>query len=93
MDHIFINLENNTDSMKIKKSDYIKHSKAIIKKLYIEKCYGKGSVYIDVLKSAIPKHSVKKVDIIIDALIKQGIIIRKKKQHGWKYYLNKDRFE
>lgn len=56
-------------------------------------CFGKGSVYINVLKSGIPKEDLDKVEIVLDALIKQKICVKKKKEHGWKYYLNMDRYD
>ncbi|MEA2036404.1 MAG: hypothetical protein U9O94_02770, partial [Nanoarchaeota archaeon] len=56
-------------------------------------CFGKGSVYINVIKSAIPKEDLGKVDIVVEALIKQNICCKKKKKHGWKYYLNMGRYD
>jgi|GEM_PF-961903 hypothetical protein len=78
---------------KVKKSEYIKISRTIVKKLFDMNCFGKGSVYIHVLKSAIPKQDLEKVEPVLDALIKQRICCKKKKEHGWKYYLNMDRFD
>lgn len=78
---------------KIKKSEYIRLSRTIVKKLFDLNCFGKGSVYIQVLKSAIPKEDIDKVEIVLDALIKQRICFKKKKEHGWKYYLNMDRYD
>ena len=36
---------------------------------------------------------MNKVEPVLDALIKQKIICKKKKEHGWKYYLNMDRYD
>jgi len=78
---------------KVKKSEYIKISRTIVKKLFHLNCFGKGSVYIDVIKSGIPKEYLDKVDPILEALVKQRICLKKKKKHGWKYYLNMDKIE
>lgn len=74
--------------MKIKKSEYIIISRTLIKKLYDETCFGKGSMYIESLKRGIPDNYVNKVEVVLDALVKQDICGRKKKEHGWKYFLN-----
>lgn len=74
--------------MKIKKSEYILLSRTLIRKLYDETCFGKGSLYIENLKRGIPKDYIDKVEIVLNALVKQSICGRKKKEHGWKYFLN-----
>lgn len=79
--------------VKVKKSEYIRISRTIVKKLFDLNCFGKGSVYIHVLKSAIPKEDLDKVDIVLEALIKQDVCCKKKKKHGWKYYLNMERYD
>jgi hypothetical protein len=79
--------------VKVRKSEYIKISRTIVKKLFDQNCFGKGSVYIQVLKSGIPKEDLDKVEIVLEALIKQSICSKKKKGHGWKYYLNMDRYD
>ena len=76
-----------------KKSEYIKISRTIVRKLFDLNCFGKGSVYIHVLTSGIPKDKSDKVETVLDALIKQNICYKKKKGHGWKYYLNMDKYE
>ena len=78
---------------KIKRSEYIRISRTIVKKLFDQNCFGKGSVYINVLKSGISKEDIEKVEIVIEALIKQKICLKKKKEHGWKYYLNMERYD
>ncbi len=78
---------------KVKKSDYIKLSRTLIRKLYDETCFGKGSLYTETLKKGIPKEYVGLVETIIESLVKQQICGKKKKEHGWKYYLNIDRID
>lgn len=78
---------------KVKRSEYIKLSRTLIKKLYDETCFGKGSMYIENLKKGIPKDYVDKVETVLNALVKQNICGRKKKKHGWKYYLNIKRLD
>lgn len=77
----------------IKKSEYIRISRTIVKKLLDQNCFDKGSVYIHVIKSGIDDKDLDKVDDVIDALMKQRICCKKKKKHGWKYYLNMDRYD
>ncbi|HLC65853.1 MAG TPA: hypothetical protein VJI46_07060 [Candidatus Nanoarchaeia archaeon] len=77
----------------VKKSEYIRISRTIVRKLFDNNCFGKGSVYINVLKSGIPSEDLDKVEIVLDVLIKQNICCKKKKEHGWKYYLNMDRYD
>ena len=79
--------------VKVKKSEYIRISRTVVKKLFDLNCFGKGSVYINVIKSAISKEDLDKVDIVLGALTKQNICCKKKKKHGWKYYLNMDRYD
>ena len=78
---------------KVKKSEYIRVSRTIVKKLFDQNCFGKGSVYINVLKSGVSKEDLGKVEIVLEALVKQTICCKKKKQHGWKYYLNMERYD
>ncbi len=79
--------------VKVKKSEYIRISRTIVKKLFDENCFGKGSVYIYVLKSCISKEDLDKIETVLEALVKQNICGKKKKEHGWKYYLNMDRYD
>lgn len=79
--------------VKIKKSEYIKLSRTLIKKLYDEGCFGKGSIYLENLKRGIPKEYLGKIETVLNALVKQSICGRKKKEHGWKYYLNMKRID
>ena len=76
--------------MNINKSDYIKYSKFIIRKLHKEKCYGTGSMYEDNVVKGLPE---KKIALkVLDSLVKQAICLKKKKLYGWKYYLNKEKY-
>ena len=77
----------------VKKSDYIRISRTIVRKLFDLNCFGKGSVYIYVLKSGMPKDELDKVEIVLEALIKQKICFKKKKERGWKYYLNMEKYD
>lgn len=77
--------------MKIKRSEYIIISKAILRKLYIIGCWGKGSLYEDNLKDGFPPEEKGKVIKIADALVKQNILCKKRKLYGFKYYLNTER--
>lgn len=77
--------------MKVHKSDYIKYSRAIIRKLHKNCCYGVGSMYEDNIVKGLPDKAIAKK--VLEALTKQKICLRKKKEHGWKYYLNMDRYD
>jgi len=76
---------------KITKSDYIKISKSLIRKLYKSGCWGKGSLYQDELKDGFPSEEKGKVLIVADALVRQRILGKKPKKYGLKYYLNQER--
>ena len=78
---------------KVKRSEYIRISRTIVKKLFDQNCFGKGSVYIHILKSGISKEDLDKIEIVLEALVKQKICGKKKKEHGWKYYLNMERYD
>ena len=71
---------------KIKKSEYIKLSRTLVRKLYDETCFGKGSLYMDNLKRGIPQELVGYVEIVLNALVKQDICAKKRKEHGWKFF-------
>ena len=45
------------------------------------------------MRSGMAKEDLDKIEIVLDALIKQNICCKKKKEHGWKYYLNMDRYD
>ena len=79
--------------VEVKKSEYIRISRTVVRKSFDSNCFGKGSVYVQVLKSAISKEDIDRVETVIDALVKQRIICKKRKAHGWKYHLNIDRYD
>ena len=60
--------------VRLKKSEYIKISRTLIRKLYDETCFGKGSLYINTLKGGIPNDYISKVEIILNALELLGVI-------------------
>ena len=76
---------------KIKKSEYIKYSRTLVRKLYSTGCWGAGSMYEDNLLDGLPDKSIGRK--VLDALIKQRIIIGKKKKYGHKYYQNTERMD
>lgn len=79
--------------VKVKKSEYIKLSRTVIRKLYDETCFGKGSLYIENLKRGIPPEYLDKVEPVLNALVKQNICGKKRKEHGWKYFLKMERID
>ena len=86
--------------VKVKRSEYIIASRVICRLLYKANCYGKGSLYFDNLTKALSGREFKrlditkdKIEIVLEALVKQNICCKKKKEHGWKYYLNMDRYD
>lgn len=77
--------------MKITKSDYIRISKTLVRKLYKLGCWGKGSLYEDELKDGFPSEEKGKVLVVANALVKQKILCKKSKKYGFKYYFNSER--
>ncbi len=77
--------------MKVRKSDYIKYSRFIVRKLHRSTCYGAGSMYEDNVAAGLPDKDIAKK--VLAALVKQRICCKKKKEHGWKYYLNMERYD
>jgi len=77
--------------LKIKKREYIKYSRTIIRKLYVARCFGKGSIYKENILNGLPDKEI--ANKVLEALVKQKIIQKKKKKHGWKYYLNMNRID
>ena len=45
------------------------------------------------LTKGIPKDYIDKVEVVLNALVKQEICGKKKKRDGWKYYLNIKRID
>lgn len=60
-----------------------------MRKLHKTGCYGVGSMYGENVIKGLPNAGIAKE--VLEALTKQKIFLRKKKKHGWKYYLNWDR--
>ena len=77
--------------MKVRKSDYIKYSRFMVRKLHKSTCYGKGSMYEENVAAGLPDREIAKE--VLAALVKQSICCKKKKEHGWKYYLNMERYD
>ncbi|MBI2558749.1 hypothetical protein HYW20_05480 [Candidatus Woesearchaeota archaeon] len=77
--------------IKVNKSDYIKYSRFVVRKLHRSTCYGKGSMYEENVAAGLPDTGIAKK--VLAALIKQKIVCKKKKEHGWKYYLNMERLD
>jgi len=85
---------------KVKRSEYVIISRILCRTLYKAGCFGKGSMYLDNISKGLSdrdlpqlKMTKDKVKEVVEALVRQRILIKKKKQHGWKYYLNMDRIE
>lgn len=85
---------------KVKRSEYIIISRAVCRSLFKAGCFGKGSLYLDNLaKGATDREFSKlqitkdKIEIVVESLVKQKICGKKKKEHGWKYYLNMERLD
>ncbi|MEK6949110.1 MAG: hypothetical protein AABX34_02740 [Nanoarchaeota archaeon] len=77
--------------MKVRKSDYIKYSRFMVRKLHKSTCYGKGSMYEENVAAGLPDREI--AEEVLAALVKQSICCKKKKEHGWKYYLNMERYD
>ena len=79
---------------KVKKSEYIIISKKIIRLLLRETCWGKGSMYLDnIKKSGFKDDEIPLVEDVINSLVKQSLVMKKKHKHGWKYFLNNEKRE
>ena len=86
--------------VKVKRSEYIIVSRAICRTLFKGGYFGKGSLYFDNLTKGLSAREFSKLDItkdkiqtVLEALVKQKICGKKKKEYGWKYYLNMDRLD
>jgi|SRR3989338_29144 len=75
---------------KPKRSEYIRMSRILVRKLKHSGRFGEGSIYFDNLYKGM-KDEKDKVLIVLEGLVKQRIAMKKKKQHGWKYYLNTEK--
>ena len=85
---------------KVKRSEYIIVSRVICRTLFETGCFGKGSIYFDNLAKGLCNRDFQKLGItkdkvekVLEALVKQNICGKKKKEHGWKYYLNMERYD
>ena len=59
-----------------------------------ETCWGKGSMYLDnIKKSGFKNNETPLVEDVINGLVKQGLAMKKKHKHGWKYFLNMERYD
>lgn len=63
----------------------------MIRKLHRSTCYGAGSMYEENVVAGLPDRSIARE--VLAALVKQNICCKKKKEHGWKYYLNMNRYD
>ncbi|MBI2660964.1 hypothetical protein HYX09_01710 [Candidatus Woesearchaeota archaeon] len=82
---------------KVKRSEYIIISRVICRTLFKGGYFGKGSLYFDNLVKGLSDRELSKlnitkdkIEIVLEALVKQNICGKKKKEHGWKYFLNMD---
>jgi ethanolamine utilization protein EutQ (cupin superfamily) len=48
-------------------------------------------MYEENVVAGLPDRKIAKE--VLDALVKQNICGKKKKEHGWKYFLNMDRYD
>jgi len=62
--------------------------------------FWQGSLYFDNLVKGLSDREFSKlnitkdkIEIVLEALVKQKICGKKKKEHGWKYFLNMDRLD
>lgn len=85
---------------RIKVHEYIIVSRTLCRTLFKNGKFGKGSIYFDNLVKGLSDREFSRLNItkdkieeILDALVKQRICGKKKKEHGWKYYLNMDRYD
>ncbi len=71
---------------KIKRSEYIIVSRSICRNLFKANCWGKGSMYLDNLAKGLSDRkfsrlniSKDKVEVVLEALVKQKSVSRKRK--------------
>ncbi|MBI2558162.1 hypothetical protein HYW20_02475 [Candidatus Woesearchaeota archaeon] len=86
--------------VEVKRSEYIIVSRAVCRELFKAGCFGKGSIYFDNLAKGVKDREFSKlnitkdkIEIVLEALVKQSICGKKKKEHGWKYYLNMNKID
>ncbi|MFH0798046.1 MAG: hypothetical protein V1906_01400 [Candidatus Woesearchaeota archaeon] len=74
---------------KISPEDYLRIRKAIVRKLYVKRAFRKGHMLLERLQSGIPSHLAGYVPLVVDDLIKEGIVIHYgRTKHGDAYQLN-----
>ncbi|VVB81576.1 Uncharacterised protein [uncultured archaeon] len=78
---------------KIERSTYIRISKTLLRKLFRTGCWGAGSMYEEHLKEGFPKEDADKAILVADALVRQGILGKKRKLYGFKYFLREEMYE
>ena len=66
---------------------------AIVRKLYVQGCWGKGHLLLIRLTKGVPASDKKFVKDVIKELIKMQIMFAKKTKHGLALYLNKDKLQ
>ena len=79
---------------KLSNADYLKIKKNIIKRLYSNKAFSKGHLLYERLTSGIPPHLTGFVNVVLDDLIKEGLVIKYgKTKYGDAYQLNVKRLK
>ena len=85
---------------KVKRSEYIIVSRSVCRTLFKAGCFGKGSLYFDNLVKGLADRDFQRLGVtkdkigkILESLVKQNICSKKKKEHGWKYYINMERYD
>ena len=74
---------------KLKKSDYLKIKKNILKRLYSNQAFSKGHLLYERLQCGIPSHLLGFVKDVLNDLIKSGLVLYYgKTKHGDAYQLN-----
>ena len=79
---------------KLKKADYSKIKKNIIKRLYSNQAFKKGHLLYERVAAGVPPHLKGCVKNVLDDLIKEGLVIHYgKTKHGDVYQLNVKRLK
>ena len=79
---------------KLSNVDYLKIKKNIIKRLYANKAFSKGYLLYERLTSGIPPHLAGFVGVVLDDLVKEGLVINYgKTKYGDAYQLNVKRLK
>lgn len=76
-------------SKKIKKNDYTKIKKNILKRLYSKQAFSKGHLLFERLNSGVPSHLQGFVKDVLEDLIREGLVLfYGKTKHGNAFQLN-----